>query len=120
MNELHRLLYVMRTDDPADAAWEAQPRLSDLPDLIAVARQLAEDITLELAGKAGDLDPSVELAVFRVVQESLTNARKYAGSDAKVQVNLEWQPPQLVVSIVNDQGQGERNDQRQRCRPATG
>lgn len=104
MNELHRLLQLLRSPEHEEESLTVQPRLSDLPDLIDLARQSGQSVRLDLDGPAGELDPSVELAVFRIVQESLTNARKYAGRDAEVSVHLEWLPPQLVVTVANAPG----------------
>lgn len=112
MNELHRLLGVLRSEDgdgPASTA--VQPQLSDIPKLIEVARTAGQQVDFDLAGPPGELDPSVELACFRVVQESLTNARKYAGPEAPVRVNLEWVAPQLLVTVTNEAGEAERDDQ---------
>lgn len=110
MNELHRLLGVLRSDDEASTDLSVQPQLSDIPQLIEVARASGQQVELDLIGPPGELDPSVELACFRVVQEGLTNARKYAGPDAMVRVNLQWAAPRLLVTVANEPGRLERDD----------
>lgn len=110
MNELHRLLGVLRSTSETSTDLSVQPQLSDIPQLIEVARASGQRVELDLLGPPGELDPSVELACFRVVQEGLTNARKYAGPDAVVRVNLEWVAPQLLVTVTNEPGQRERDD----------
>ena len=107
MNELARLLSVLRAEDgEAGDELAVQPRLEDLPQLVALANSAGQDVELDLSGEPGRLDPSVALACYRVVQEALTNARKYAGQQALVRVNLSWRPPQLVVTVRNDAGSG--------------
>ena len=106
MNELGRLLTVMRTEDTDDQdPLLAQPRLEDLPTLVELARAGGQDVELDLVGEPGQLDPSVALAGYRIVQESLTNARKYAGA-ALIRVHLSWVPPRLVLTVSNDAGAG--------------
>lgn len=104
MNELHRLLSVLRSEDETAPDLVVQPQLSDIPQLIEVARASGQRVELDLVGPPGELDPSVELACFRVVQEGLTNARKYAGPDALVRVDLHWVAPQLTVTVANAAG----------------
>ncbi len=105
MNELSRLLSVMRKEDAEEPdALSVQPGLEDLPDLVALARAGGQDVELDLGGEAGQLDPSVALACYRVVQEALTNARKYAGRRALTRVDLTWVPPRLVLTVSNDAG----------------
>lgn len=105
MNELGRLLSVMRKDDAEEQDMlSAQPRLEDLPRLVELARAGGQDVELHLDGEPGHLDPSVALACYRLVQEALTNARKHAGHRALVRVNLSWTPSQLVLTVRNDPG----------------
>lgn len=103
MNELQRLLGVLRADG-IDQGAGSQPQLADLPRLLETARSSGQPIEFVINGPAGELDPSVELACYRVVQEALTNARKYAGPGAGVAVGMSWAPPQLVVTVQNEAG----------------
>ena len=106
MNELGRLLSVMRAEDPGEEdPLLAQPRLEDLATLVEQARAGGQDVELDLVGEPGRLDPSVALAGYRIVQEALTNARKYAGR-ALIRVHLSWVPPRLVLTVSNDAGPG--------------
>lgn len=113
MNELGRLLSVMRKEDVDERdALAVQPRLEDLPKLVELARSAGQDVELDLSGEPGQLDPSVALACYRVVQEALTNARKYAGRRALVRVNLSWVPPRLVLTVSNDAGLAPADEER--------
>jgi signal transduction histidine kinase len=103
MNELQRLLGVLRADG-GDHDQGSQPQLADLPKLLEAARTSGQTVDFEINGPAGELDPSVELACYRVIQEALTNARKYAGPQAGVAVEMNWAPPRLVITVRNEPG----------------
>lgn len=68
------------------------------------------------------LGATTELAVYRLVQEGLTNAVKHAGPRARVAVVLSWQPEALIVAVVDDGGEVPMPmpvpGARDRCRPA--
>ena len=53
-------------------------------------------------GTRCDLDPSVDLAAYRVIQEALTNVNKHAGAGAVARVQLSWRPSELVIEVVDD------------------
>lgn len=103
MNELQRLLGVLRADG-GDHGQASQPQLVDLPRLFETARSSGQSVDFEINGPPGELDPSVELACYRVIQEALTNARKYAGTSAGVAVGMDWAPPRLVITVRNEAG----------------
>lgn len=103
MNELRRLLGLLRQagadqpDQPEQA--EHQPGLEHLPELLHQMRGAGLVITAETTGTPGRLDPSVDLAAYRVVQESLTNTLKHAGAGSVVRVNLHWELQALVMTV---------------------
>ena len=66
-------------------------------------------MTLEVSGERRLLSPGAELAVYRVVQEALTNAVKHAGG-ATTEVRLEWREDALEVSVA-DRGDGGASPQ---------
>ena len=57
--------------------------------------------SLEVDGEPRSVSPSLDVAVFRIVQEALTNALKYAGL-ATTLVRLRWEPDRLQVEILDD------------------
>jgi signal transduction histidine kinase len=75
--------------------------LSDIPALVAGSRSAGVDVELEEHGDPVDVAPSTGRAVYRVVQESLTNAARHAPG-APVSVHMRWRPTQLVVEVHND------------------
>ncbi|TDB72500.1 sensor histidine kinase, partial [Actinomadura sp. KC216] len=79
--------------------------LRQLLDLIDETRDSgAASVRLIVRGGVAVLDPGVELAAYRIVQEALTNARRHAPG-AAVDVDVDYTPGALRVS-VRDNGPG--------------
>jgi signal transduction histidine kinase len=106
LTEMRRLLGVLREDaDTAPPDRQPQPGLRELNDLLDEARDAAGTGTrLILRGAPLALDPGVELAVYRIVQEALTNARRHAPG-AAVDVRLHYTDSALRLAI-RDNGPG--------------
>jgi signal transduction histidine kinase len=104
--EMRRLLGVLRQDALIDAAdRHPQPGLDQLNELIDEARGVSGSGTrLILRGAPIPLGPSVELAGYRIVQEALTNARRYAPG-AAVDVEMTYNDDRLRLRI-RDNGPG--------------
>jgi signal transduction histidine kinase len=106
LTEMRRLLGVLREDARAEPAQrQPQPGLSQLNDLLDEARDASGAGTrLILRGPPAALDPGVELAAYRIVQEALTNARRHAPG-AAVDVELQFTGTALRL-LVRDNGPG--------------
>ena len=104
MNELHRMLGLLRTADLPSAS--EQPRFGDLDELVGRTRSAGLDVTVEVTGDSVPLDPSVDLAAYRIVQESLTNVAKHAGERASVRVDVRWRADDLVLEVRSSGGTG--------------
>jgi signal transduction histidine kinase len=107
LTEMRRLLGVLREDTPpAEVAQRApQPGLRQLNELLDEARDASGTGTrLILRGAPAALDPGVELAAYRIVQEALTNARRHAPG-AAVDVELDYAGPVLRL-LIRDNGPG--------------
>jgi signal transduction histidine kinase len=106
LTEMRRLLGVLREDAQTDAAERRpQPGLKQLNDLLDEARDASGTGTrLILRGPPVTLDPGVELAAYRIVQEALTNARRHAPG-AAVDVELHYTNDALRLRI-RDTGPG--------------
>lgn len=102
MHELHRILGLLRTSGPA-----SPDDLAGLPALVERATLLDLSVTLTTTGDPRPTGADVEQAVYRVVQESLTNAAKYAGRGALVDVELRWTADRLVVVVRDRPGTGQ-------------
>jgi signal transduction histidine kinase len=79
---------------------EHTPGLTGLAALVAGSRAAGVDVELRHTGTPGEAAPAVERAVYRVVQESLTNAARHAPGTA-VRVDLRWLPDELEVQVGN-------------------
>jgi signal transduction histidine kinase len=111
LTEMRRLLGVLREDaqaaDPAqaDADRHPQPGLQQLNELLDEARDASGTGTrLIVSGPPATLDPGVELAAYRIIQEALTNARRHAPG-AAVDVELHFADDALGLRI-RDNGPG--------------
>lgn len=105
--ELQRLLAVLRGAGP-DAGREPQPGMSRLPALVDQVRDAGLPVTLRLPTDLPALSPGVGLAAYRIVQEALTNALKYAHAPTTVTVSCAF--GELVLEI-RDCGPGRVNGQ---------
>ncbi|MFI6539874.1 sensor histidine kinase [Nonomuraea sp. NPDC050547] len=112
LTEMRRLLGVLREDAGAStAARRPQPGLGlgELNELLDEARQASgTGMRLILRGTPAALDPGVELAAYRIIQEALTNARRHAPG-AAVDVRLDYHGQGLHLS-VRDNGPGPSGD----------
>ena len=106
LTEMRRLLGVLRDDTGQPAAdRHPQPGLGQLADLLDEARDASGAATrLILHGPPAPLDPGVELAAYRIVQEALTNARRHAPG-AAIDVELHYIDDGLQLRI-RDNGPG--------------
>jgi signal transduction histidine kinase len=105
LSELRRLLGLMRDGDESAAVREPQPTLAGLDDLVERARDAGLPVELRQEGTPFSLPMGCDLAAYRVVQESLTNALKHAGDGARATVLLRWSDDRLDLDI-SDTGQG--------------
>ncbi|MDL4817722.1 sensor histidine kinase [Actinomadura opuntiae] len=105
LTEMRRLLGVLREDTRRPEARAPQPGLVEVLDLLDEARDVSGTAArLIVSGPPDPLDPGVELAAYRIVQESLTNARRHAPG-AAVDVELHYTGDALRVR-VRDNGPG--------------
>jgi len=88
LTDMRRLLGVLREDGGAEL--EPQPTVADVPALVASVRQSGLPVALVTTGAARPLPAGAALAVYRVVQEGLTNVLKHGGPSARATVRLHW------------------------------
>jgi signal transduction histidine kinase len=88
LDELRAILGVLREPGEADAPLEPAPALDGVASLVERFRDAGADIELEVDGESPEWIPeAVQLAAFRIVQESLTNATRHApGAAARVRL----------------------------------
>lgn len=97
MNELRAMLGVLRPASP-EVALTPSVGVNDLPALVARSRDAGQDVELAHAGQPMPLQPGLSLTVHRLVQESLTNARRH-GAAGTTSVLLDWRPECLTVRV---------------------
>jgi signal transduction histidine kinase len=104
LTEMHRLLGVLRGNgtEPMRAP---QPGIDQLDDLATQVRSAGLPTSLTLAGLPFPVSPTAQLAVYRVVQEALTNVLKHAISPTVAKVTVRYEDPVVAVEI-DDDGQG--------------
>jgi signal transduction histidine kinase len=104
LGEMRQLLDVLRADDEPEAApSQPQPGADDLDRLVAESRLAGLATEFGVKGPKRPLPPTVGLTVFRIVQEALTNARKYAGP-ARASVQLTYRHDRVTVEVRDDGG----------------
>jgi signal transduction histidine kinase len=102
IGELRAILGVLRGDDAAPLA--PAPGVETVPELVEGSRDGGLAVELQVTGERPErLPDAVSLAAFRIVQESLTNARRHAAG-APVRVSLAFEPDRLAVAVENGVG----------------
>jgi signal transduction histidine kinase len=108
LDELRAILGILREADGAEIPLEPAPGLDAVASLVDRFRGTGADIELDVEGEQPERIPeAVQLAAFRIVQESLTNATRHAPG-AAARVRLAYENDRLYVGIENNSGQ-ERN-----------
>jgi signal transduction histidine kinase len=107
MAEMRRLVGLLKQDGEPSAL-APQPGLNSLDTLVAKVSDAGLPVQTRVMGEPRTLTAGVDLTAYRIVQEALTNALKYAGP-AHACVQLTWQPSELLIEITND---GEYREQR--------
>ena len=105
MRDMRAMLTVL--DDGGDAAaLVPAPDMANLGVLVEGAAGPGREVTLLETGTPTRLARDVELAVYRTVQEALTNVVRHVRPPVIVRVHLDWTPGLLVLEIADDGGSG--------------
>jgi signal transduction histidine kinase len=100
MAELRRILALLRdADDCAESS--PQPSLAELGELVAGYRDAGLPVRVEVTGEPRALPGGVELSVYRIVQEALTNVLKH-GDARGATITLAFQEGSLGLEVVDD------------------
>ncbi len=106
LTEIRRLLDVLRADDEAAAELAPPCGTADLPDLVERLQAAGLRIELELSG-GQDLPTGVDLTVYRIVQEALTNVLKHAAA-RRCRVTVRAGDGTVHIEVTDD-GRGRRS-----------
>jgi signal transduction histidine kinase len=101
--EMSHLLGVLKAGEEAPAFAPA-PGVADITALVAQAREAGTSVSYAVEGAARPVPAGISLALYRIVQEALTNVRKHAGPGAVAAVTLRYGPGEALVRIADDGG----------------
>src|SRR5690606_16632890 len=101
--EMRSMISLLRSDGRDAVA--APPRLDRLDDLLTTSRAAGVEVEAAIdVGTLGEISAATEQAVYRIVQEALTNAVKYASGPVAVSVGRDGTD---VVVEVRSCGRGD-------------
>jgi len=98
LTETRRLLGVLRETDP-DSGLSPQPGIGELDALAASVRAAGLPVTLVISGNHAELPAAVDVSVYRIVQEALTNILKHA---ARADVAIGCAHEAVTIEVTDD------------------
>lgn len=99
VQELQTMVYTLRDQD---GSTEPLPDISQLPELVRQANSTQQTVTFEVTGTPAEVSAATELTLYRVAQEALSNARKHAGENVTIQVELHYGTTDVTLSVTDD------------------
>jgi signal transduction histidine kinase len=99
--EMRHLVGVLSVEESADR--QPLPRLERLPTLVDETRAAGLAVALEVSGPVVGLPAGLEVAIYRLIQEALTNVRKHAPT-SRAKVHLSYEPDRVRVLVSDDGG----------------
>lgn len=114
LDSLRQIVGILRpsdteTDTDTDSA--PQPMISDIVELIEQSRISFERIEMSIVADSGDTDSAVQLTCYRIVQESLSNARRHAPNcDVRVEVSNRSSAIEVTVTNTITSGSSEPDE----------
>ncbi len=103
LDEMRRLLGVLHEEAGA-GSYEPQPGLDRLDDLLARVEAAGVPVSLELDADVAELSSGVQLTIFRVAQEALTNTLKHAPRPARAHLALSTSGPRVTLEVTDTGG----------------
>jgi signal transduction histidine kinase len=103
LEELRRLLGVLRQDSEPQASLTPVPGLANLDSLLAEVGKAGLAVRVRVEGTPLPLPAGVDLSAYRIVQEALTNVVKHAGP-AHAQVTIGYRDQDVTVEVTDDGG----------------
>jgi signal transduction histidine kinase len=103
VEEMHRLLGVLREGEPGDESPDRSPApgLDQLEGLVGQARDTVPTAELTVVGEPRAVPQSVSVSLYRIAQEALTNTIRHAGA-SRVDVRLRYLDTGVEVEVVDD------------------
>lgn len=97
--EMRAMVRVLRRNEPADLA--PNPQVADIGRLAGQFRT-GPAVDVELCGDLGDLPPTVGSALYRLAQESVTNARRHARHATRIEVSVAADETSVRLRVSDD------------------
>jgi signal transduction histidine kinase len=104
-------------EEPGD---EPQPNLTDLDALVARVSAAGLAVEVQDFGAAKPMTPAQQLALYRIVQECLTNALRHAGRTTPTRISFDWRGPGLALTVSSPCGPAHRSPSDATMLPVTG
>lgn len=101
LGDLRRVMGLAREGE-ASVAPQPRPRLTSTRELFAVMRESGLEVEFDETGESFDLQQGAELAIYRILQEALTNALSFGGPGAEARVSFTWGAEGLHVKVSDD------------------
>lgn len=101
LTDTRRLVGVLRESGSA-AEYSPAQGLAHLEEMVQRLRDSGVPVQLMVRGDVANLSRELDLAAYRVIQESLTNVLKHAGRGARAVVDLMCSPSALLVRVTDD------------------
>jgi signal transduction histidine kinase len=101
LNELRRLLGVLRDDGEPQGSLAPVPGLAGLDELLAQMSKAGLAVKLRIEGARTQVPAGIDLSAYRIVQEALTNVLKHAGA-ARAQVVIGYGDKEITVEVTDD------------------
>jgi signal transduction histidine kinase len=102
LEDMQRLLGVLREDESPDPEHAPQPGVAEIPALISTVRASGLSVHLAMTGDLTGIPTTAQLALYRIIQESLTNVLKHAHKVRNVRVELLRDADTVGVVVVDD------------------
>lgn len=101
LTELRQLLETLRTPDAASPG-DSTIRLDALGDLVAHASENGLPTSFHVVGEPVPASELVQVNLYRIAQEALTNARRHAGPGATADLRLRYGDDAIELEVAND------------------
>jgi signal transduction histidine kinase len=98
--ELRKVLSVLRGS--AAETRLPQPTVDSLQNLVTEVRAAGLPVSLTITGELGGLPEGLQISIFRIVQEGLTNALKHAQAPTRAEVTVVSAPEEITVTVSDD------------------
>ena len=100
LNEARQLVGTLGAD--AQTANPPRPSVGDLSDLVQLVTAAGLPTSLNLTGPIDEIPPRLGVAIYRIVQESLTNALKHAVNPSQVSVTVTIGHADVLITVRDD------------------